>query len=269
MGKRNFITPVSMKCTEEQYERDLKETLEKLGYDEDLKCSQGEFENDLLCCVTYNDKAFYALVGKYSHFWVCSYKIDHYNPELFLALAAMTDGTNPKIGEYVAWLGGNPQEYMRVRKYGIGENCYTLADNGYNSCHISYIRKHTMDELIEHFTNNQSMKKENRFPFQLEECDARRIIDIACSRWKGILAGEWGTDLILKGSVTITEEYYKEMREACTEGQHALFDEIFGKDKKLMEEILRSIIDINTKDSIHGDAMYSLILETFDIKLKE
>ena len=96
-----FITPVCMKCTKEQYEKDLKQPLEELGYDYDLNCSMGKFENDLLCCVTHNNKPFYSLVGKHSGFWDMSYKIDHYNPELFLALAAMTEGDEPIIGEWV------------------------------------------------------------------------------------------------------------------------------------------------------------------------
>jgi len=60
---------------------------------------------------------------------------------------------------------------------------------------------------------------------------AQQIIDIACSEWKDTLFEKWGKDIILKRSIVISQEFYDQMRKACTASQHKLFDEIFGKDK--------------------------------------
>jgi len=60
---------------------------------------------------------------------------------------------------------------------------------------------------------------------------AQEIIDIACSTWKDTLFEKWGKDIILKRSIEISQEFYDQMRKACTTPQHKLFDEIFDKDK--------------------------------------
>lgn len=61
---------------------------------------------------------------------------------------------------------------------------------------------------------------------------AQEIIDIACGTWKLKLASIWSIHIVLKSSIEITEDDYKEMRDACTDAQHELFDDIFGKDVK-------------------------------------
>lgn len=78
---------------------------------------------------------------------------------------------------------------------------------------------------------NINMKKEViRFPFKLTRDNAQKILVIACSEWTDKLAKLWGKDMLLLGYTTITEEFYTEMRKACTSSQNTLFDEIFGKD---------------------------------------
>jgi hypothetical protein len=76
------------------------------------------------------------------------------------------------------------------------------------------------------------MNKDNRFPFLLSTDNAQKIISIACSSWKEKLADRWAKTIVLDGTIEITEDFYKEMRKACTAEQHKLFDEIFGKDVK-------------------------------------
>ena len=61
--------------------------------------------------------------------------------------------------------------------------------------------------------------------------DAQRIVDIACSEWKELLFNSWGKDIVLKKDINIPSENYQNMRGACTEAQHKLFDDIFGEDK--------------------------------------
>lgn len=61
--------------------------------------------------------------------------------------------------------------------------------------------------------------------------EAQSIINIACEGWKPKLAERWAVDMVQGKSIEITEDFYKEMRNACTPSQHKVFDEIFGKDE--------------------------------------
>jgi len=78
-----------------------------------------------------------------------------------------------------------------------------------------------------HSRSNKPMKNRT-----ITAQQAQSIIDIACKDWKPVLAKHWAVTIVQKGNIEITEEYYKEMRSACTVDQHKLFDEIFGKDVK-------------------------------------
>lgn len=60
---------------------------------------------------------------------------------------------------------------------------------------------------------------------------AQSIINIACNTWKSKLAKQWSTDIVLSNDIDITEEFYQEIRKACTKEQNELFDKIFGKDE--------------------------------------
>lgn len=66
--------------------------------------------------------------------------------------------------------------------------------------------------------------------------DAQRIIDSACSTWSTKLATKWGTEIVQRHDILITEDFYKEMRKACTSTQNELFDDIFGSDYPFKED---------------------------------
>lgn len=93
----------------------------------------------------------------------------------------------------------------------------------YTEITYEQFKKHVLKE------NNMEEKKQNR---TITAKQAQSIIDIACSSWKPKLAEKWAVLIVQKKSIEITEDFYKEMRSACTEPQHKLFDEIFGKDEK-------------------------------------
>ncbi len=61
---------------------------------------------------------------------------------------------------------------------------------------------------------------------------AQEIIDSACKEWKQTLFNKWGKYDVFKDSINISDDFYKEMRKACTGPQHLLFDKIFGKDEE-------------------------------------
>src|SRR5690606_10197863 len=97
---------VSMPCTEEQYNRDLKEGLEKLGYEKmealsgtpkQIICTQYSEANNHVAITTINNRH-----NKNRHF------IPEYNPELFLAIAGMREGyADCAEGEYLYFVKGN------------------------------------------------------------------------------------------------------------------------------------------------------------------
>jgi hypothetical protein len=84
------------------------------------------------------------------------------------------------------------------------------------------------DFLVDDLKKERNM--DNKFPFKLPKYNALRIIDIACPTWKIKLAKIWGPDIVLNEPIYIEKKFYDEMRKACTQKQHELFDEIFGKD---------------------------------------
>lgn len=61
---------------------------------------------------------------------------------------------------------------------------------------------------------------------------AQSIINIACSTWKAKLATLWANKIVLGQEIDVDASFYKEMRKACTEQQHRLFDKIFGPEEK-------------------------------------
>lgn len=123
--------------------------------------------------------------------------------------------------------------YLYCHKYGsiaCGDGKKTFVKNSKPEYHLKD------GKLVPVKTANM----DNRFPFKLSQDQAKRIVKIACSSWKDKLFGKWGKELLFNNSITITEEFYQEMRAACTTEQHKLFDEIFGADKSV-EEIVKSI----------------------------
>lgn len=316
---KKFITPVGMEVTKEQYEKDLKEPLEKLGYVLNCDVLRDESCKIYLCTYAPYNKYYNLLNFKGGNSDI--YYIDHYNSELFLALAAMTKGNEPIIGEYVIasigdinylvkysskcntggllndhwicidndatkynWQNGEgkfltlkrkatkdelikyitmkeeefvlPKKWFirvtnenkkvindwKVKKYyndNLFEHSYLyVKNNGAGEYDFSYVNTYT-EITFEQFKkyvlkedNIVEEEKESRFPFKLTPEDAQSIIEIACSTWKNKLAKKWATDIVLNKVTEISEDFYKEMRKACTPDQHISFDRIFGKDEK-------------------------------------
>lgn len=92
-----------MECTQEQYEKDLKQPLLDLGY-KDVMNPKSEHLHIIAANVNpYYINGFTNTYGKYAKIKTCF--IDHYNPQLFLALSAMTEGEEWIIGEYLVVIG--------------------------------------------------------------------------------------------------------------------------------------------------------------------
>lgn len=102
------------------------------------------------------------------------------------------------------------------------------------------------------YKNKNKMK--TRFPFALKPQDAQRIIEAACISWKHALASGWSKDIVLDNTISISEDFYKEMRAACTAVQHTLFDEIFGHDIDF--SILNDTDVFYIKSRIGGEGLF-------------
>ena len=105
--------------------------------------------------------------------------------------------------------------------------------------------------------------EDNRFPFKLTVNQAQSIIDIACAKWKETLAELWAKQMLVDKVVIIQEKFYKEMREACTDEQNKLFDEIFGSDEEFKIGDWATVEKYISKDVLGRDNYK--IGETFQI----
>ena len=81
------------------------------------------------------------------------YFIPSYNPELFLAIAAMTDKETPIVGEWLVCI--DEMAYI-ISGYKIGE----FGKNGNPNITLALFRRATLQELIEKFTNKESIKED-------------------------------------------------------------------------------------------------------------
>lgn len=154
-----FTQPVSMQIpSKEDFERDLKEPLEKLGYN--TKWVVYGCKDRILLVSNFDDIHMdLANINFDRRFKSNRHFIDHYNPQLFIALASMTDEPNGIVGEY--WVSNGLFTPLHIFK-----SCYTKDQSmlgEYNEkdgslyCIIptSYTRKATKEELIAHFSKKE------------------------------------------------------------------------------------------------------------------
>ena len=145
-----FIQPVSMRVTEEQYERDLREPLLAMGYKE---CAINLYKKELDYLITNhsNNNGSLTNLGKEHLNLNARYFIPDYNPEFFLAIAAMTDKETPIVGEWLVCTEGSS-----LFGYKIGQ----VVQNQNPKLQLGhYHRKATLQELIEKFTNKETIKE--------------------------------------------------------------------------------------------------------------
>ena len=166
-----FIQPVSMRVTKEQYERDLRQPLLKMGYEE-IMIKKWE---DIPILVTnlgstrrHLSNTTESLKTKHHRYF-----IPDYNPEFFLAIAAMS---NIEYGIYGEWwyctenvkmLSNGRIEYNKGKLY-MGLDNERIINNSRANNHywrddnrFKHFRKATLQELIEKFTNQkQDIMKE-------------------------------------------------------------------------------------------------------------
>jgi hypothetical protein len=157
--ENNFSTPVSMEYGENM--DFLKRELKALGYEwKDYSEQKTEAKFIATCYdMTENSAGITSKPVLFGRILLTTY-----NPDLFLALAAMRDGDEPHLGEWFICIKDydlkNP---IRRRK---GDLVKTIEDE--NSCsgltfgptyNRKYIRKATKEEIIAHFKEKKEERK--------------------------------------------------------------------------------------------------------------
>lgn len=165
-----FIQPVSMRVTEEQYLRDLREPLLAMGYEESLITS---FTHTPILVNNYGGRngilsntCEEAVIIENRHF------IPDYNPEYFLAVAAMTSEKFGIVGEWWRSIG-------ELTSYPIGNRLFTkgklykgiknlrdyitfVSDIGQEQrvgvYNLQYFTKATLQDLIAYFETDSAVK---------------------------------------------------------------------------------------------------------------
>jgi hypothetical protein len=222
-----FTQPVSMQCSEEQYNRDLRESLLAMGYNERnisnfssypmLVTNQGG-GNSRLANLDYFNKLSY---GRYF--------IEGYNPELFLALAGMTDSEIGNVGEWWTCFNHDSSGFKKGISYkqisNHIEHGLSLLDeenepNGRTNARLNF-EKATKEELINQFTITK-MKT-----ITVNKTDAKKLYDLACDNWKRKM-DEYLKPFMFQDTIDFSEGLVKEMQLACTPEQLPVFKEIFG-----------------------------------------
>ena len=145
-----FTTPIAMKCTEEQF-NEIKGKLVEMGYilygitfGEKYRYLSSNFDNDVRCITDL------AIGSKY--FKECNPIIfESFNPDLFLALAAMTDKEDGIKGEW--W------------KSGLTGKLITQSGSSFSR---PILRKATAQEIIEHFEKKEKKEADRIFKLVLD-----------------------------------------------------------------------------------------------------
>lgn len=158
-----FNTPVSMRVTKEQFEKDLLDPLKRMGYKVYGIADFSLFPLLATTFIDYNGKLTNISDTEFDGCSFNSHFIYQYNPDLFLALAAMTDEEFGVAGEWwMCTLGmtglTKGKLYQSVYRDPHPDNGpFAFTDDhgrvvGFSEGAIQRFRKATKEELIAHFT---------------------------------------------------------------------------------------------------------------------
>lgn len=154
-----FTQKISMDCTQEQYEKYLKEELLKMGYEEENTSCWDDKKN----CYISNNYSLNGTMGNEPYQTAKSEEMNYlgkFNAPLFLALAAMTDKKLGGIGEYWVLIDKNlsftKNELYKCVGLFLDKTPKFIDDigelNGFDSrFFFEFIRKATVSEIMAKF----------------------------------------------------------------------------------------------------------------------
>lgn len=164
-----FKQPVAMKCTQEQYEADLKKPLLDLGYQWGCDFERVRIARPYL--VTYFASIPNAL-GVMTDIDDRWFNIEIYNPQLFLAIAAMTLGKEVIVGEYMiakkdyydeSWGDIEKGNIKMAEPDSFGTTGNIIADDVWG--------KATLQEIVSHFEKEAFFERGERVLVRDEDED--------------------------------------------------------------------------------------------------
>lgn len=154
-----FTQKLSMKCSCGQYDMYLKDELLKIGYKE--ICLSKYFTSFIVNNFGGNSGQI-TNVKEEDTLRYNRMRIEEFNSELFLALAAMTDEPNGNYGEYWTYIKETNSSFTKGRIYKQLQPsiecmyCF-MKDygglNGYSNQNYQYFRKSSVEEIIANFGN--------------------------------------------------------------------------------------------------------------------
>ena len=142
MSGFKFTKPVSMAVTIEEYNRDLKQPLMNLGYTRNRSLIKYD---RMYLTTTYSESN--NLLGRTDY--PKGFTIKEYNPELFLALAAMTDSKYGIKGEY--YIATDTLSSVTKGEFYVRQQNGFIDKDGRKFISTLLV-KATKKQLVEHFT---------------------------------------------------------------------------------------------------------------------
>ena len=230
-----FIQPVSMPCTKEQYEEFLKEPLLRMGYKEESTFRWGSVDCQFVA-TNYDDvPSFCGNITKESRSYKRRFYIETFNPELFLAIAAMTDEEYGIPGEYWTYRGTSNQDWTHGEVYKsahkVSEGQFAVNDkgvlDGYRTNNREAFRKSTLEELVEQLIKQENSRQEMEIVKVTRE-DLSKVWKVACDAWKLKIEGyatKYGSPL--SSELEIPNNIVSEMFREANTRQEAVLKEVF------------------------------------------
>lgn len=217
-----FKQPVSMETPHEMSFNSLGEKLQDLGYTP--MCIVNYHAAPYMVTNANNHHDGYTNAGSNMRHERGRYFIPEYNPELFLALAAMTTGDDWIVGEYLVCINGHNKIFKYKRLEGANSD-EGWADN--NQKHT--YRKATKEELIQHFKNPKMQQSKK---VRIEEF--AKILTVACDDWVPKLIAYQKENITRQNNilyVNITKTFYDAMISASNSSQVQVIKSVVDMDE--------------------------------------
>lgn len=251
---KTFLYPVSMKIESKEQECYLAGKLLEIGYvDNDLRVSAPR----IIYTNAGGESSYFSSAMSLKRSYQIDYNrylIEDFNPELFLALASQTK--EDAKGNWYVYTGNNYYTFTHGRLYQLKEPhltslCAFINDEGeqdgwggIEGINKAMFRKATKEEIITHFTQNNTQKQEIMKTQQISRDNLKELYDVVCSDWKEVIKEHLSTQSF-SDKISVKEEVINEAYKEANKDQKTLLEKFF----KI--ETPKSIIDrINTFQDI-------------------
>ena len=238
--KTSFITAVCMACTQEQYERDLRKPLLDMGYKEtDIRdIDNHPFIVNNLC----GELGIISNLSNRGNDRYDRYFIDHYNPELFLALAAMTNEKYGIKGEWWVYTQRRSKRFTHDMLYkglqSIHRPFSFLDDkgkpNGHSGIPLHFFRKATKEEIIKHLT-----KEEVGMKYLGGLVQPGRIVELRDGKIGIIIKTHLGLIIQLERSWDNFDKYNPELKHNLSESNDIMRIREIDREYQILREYLK------------------------------